>query len=172
MDHTASTLPEQPLRALVLDDDEASLHDLRRSLEALRYTVLAAADGASGLDVLLDELLDLDVLVTDMDLPHRNARSFADLIRRAGGERDLAIVVLATEADSACHADLLALGVDAVLDRDAGPEALAATVDELVARRRRSNFRASEPRRPLDSGAPAPDARWAPVFGRWSLLPV
>ncbi len=162
MDHTTSTLPERPLRALVLDDDEAALNDLRRSLEARHYGVLAAADGASGLDLLLEELLGLDVLVTDLDLPHRNARSFADLIRRAGGERDLVIVVLATDADPACHADLLAVGVDAILDRDAGAEALAATIDELVARR--SSFRASEPRSPIDSGSPDPDARGSLAF--------
>ena len=173
MDHTTSTLPEQRLRALVLDDDAAALHDLRRSLEARHYTVLAAADGASGLDLLLGELLDLDVLVTDMDLPHRDARSFAHLIRRAGGERDLAIVVLATEAAPACRADLLAVGVDAVVDRDTGPEAVAAAVDEVVAGRRRSNVPASEPPpSPLDSASPEPDARWALAFGRWSLLPA
>jgi CheY-like chemotaxis protein len=173
MDHTTSNLPEQRLRALVLDDDAAALHDLRRSLEARHYAVLASADGKSGLDLLLDELLDLDVLVTDMDLPHRDARSFADLIRRAGGERDLAIVVLVAEAAPACRADLLALGVDAVVDRAAGLEAVAAAVDEVVAGRRRSNVPASEPpRSPHDSASPDPDVRWSLAFGRWSLLPV
>ena len=173
MDRTTSTLPEQRLRALVLDDDAAALHDLRRSLEARFFSVVSAGDGASGLDLLLRELLDLDVLVMDMDLPHRDARSFADLIRRAGGERDLAIVVLATEAVPARHAELLALGVDAVVDRNLGPEAVAAAVHEAVVARRRSGVRSSEPPpSPVGSAPSVSDARWALSFRRWSFLPV
>lgn len=173
MDRTTSTLPEQRLRALVLDDDAGALHDLRRSLEARRFSVVSAPDGVIGLDLLLRELLDLDVLVMDMDLPHRDAHSFADLIRRAGGERDLAIVVLAREATSACRAELLALEVDAVVERSAGPEAVAAAVHEVVVARRRSGIPSSEPPpSPIDSAPSVSNARWALSFRRWSFLPV
>ncbi len=165
-----NTLPEQRLRALVLDDDAATLHDIRRSLEARRFSVVSAGDGTSGLDLLLAELLDLDVLVTDVDLPHRDARSFAELVRCAGGERDLAIVVLATEANPALRSELLALGVDAVVERSAGPEAAAAAVHDAVAARRRASGRAPGP--PVDQASSIPDAWWTLSFSRWSLLPV
>ncbi len=173
MDRITNILAEQRLRALVLDDDAAAVHDLRQSLEARRFSVVSAGDGGSGLELLLAELLGLDALVIDLDLPHRDARAFADLVRRAGGERDLAIVVLAREATSACRAELLALEVDAVVERSAGPEAVAAAVHDAVAARRSSSGRASEPPEPPDDPAPSvPEARWAVSFSRWSLLPV
>src|SRR5574341_455884 len=88
MEPAMTTTPARHPRALVLHADPDALRDVRRSLEARRFTVLSAGDGSSGLGLLLDELLDLDVLVIAADLPGRDARSFAHLIRRAGGERD------------------------------------------------------------------------------------
>lgn len=173
MDRTMNTLAKPQLRALVLDQDAAAVREVRRALEARCFSVVSAADGTSGLELLLGELLDLDVLVMDVDLPERDARSFADLVRRAGGERDLAIVVLASDATRATRSELLALGVDAVVDRAAGAEAAAAAAHEAVAARTRSN--GHSPQRaaaPVDPAPSARDGRWALAIGRWSLLPA
>jgi CheY-like chemotaxis protein len=159
-------------RALVLDADPDALRDVQRSLEALRFAVLSAGDGASGLGLLLDELLDLDALVIAADLPHRDARSFADLIRRAGGERDLAIVVLAEDPTPHLRAELLALGVDAVLNRGAGPHAAADAVLEVVRKRRPSSAAASSRSSTTPAAAPDPAERWALSIARLPLLPA
>jgi CheY-like chemotaxis protein len=170
MVRTRNSLPMQHLRALVFDDDARVVHDLRRSLEARSFSVASAGDGTGGLALLIDELLGLDVLVMDMDLPGRDARSLANLIRRAGGERDLAIVVLATAPCAALRGELLALGVDAVLDRSCGPEAAAQAVEDVVANRRRSNAQGSETARAAVAGAPsARDPRWT-LSIPWSPL--
>ena len=144
---------------------------MRRALEARCVSVLSASDGTSGLHLLLDELLGLDVLVTDADLPDRDARSFAELIRRAGGEQDLAIVVLTSGASAAQRAELLALGVDAVIDRARGPEAAARAVMEVVAARRSSREVVPETRAARVDLTPFAGAalsalrsyRWSPV---------
>jgi DNA-binding response OmpR family regulator len=112
-------------RALLLDDDVVILRLLGIALEERGFDVRAATDGESGLSLLLDELLDLDVVVTSLDLPRRDGRSLVQLVRQAGGERDLGMVLLGGGTDAATRAELLALGVDAVVERTSGPGAVA-----------------------------------------------
>ncbi len=135
-----TTPPTKSLRALVLDPDAASLRSLVRSLEARSFSVVTASDGTRGTGLLLDELLSLDVLVVDAGLPDRDGRGFAELVRRAGGESDLALVVVAREASPELKASLLALGVDAVIERSEGSElAAAAAVAAIAARAPRTD---------------------------------
>ena len=75
-------------RALLLDDDPTVLRLLATALEARGFDVRAATDAQTGIEILTDELLDLDVLVADAELPGRDAASLVHLVRRAGGERD------------------------------------------------------------------------------------
>ncbi len=162
------TSPTRRLRALVLDDDPAALRAVRRALESRRFSVLSAPDGVAGLDVLLDELLYLDVLVVDLDLPGRDARALADLVRRAGGERDLALVVLADGLTPQASVGLLALGVDAVVERSAGGEAVAAAAEAAVAARAAWG-RAAPPAAARAQAARDEDVSlWTP-FGRLAL---
>jgi CheY-like chemotaxis protein len=116
----------------VLDPDPVARAALRRALAARRFSVLTAADGRRGMTRLLDTLLGLDVLIIDQDLPGRDARAFTRLVRDAGGERDLAIVVRAEAVTPALRAELLALGADAVVDRAEGADAVAAAALTLV----------------------------------------
>ena len=122
-------------RALLLDDDPTVLRLLGTRLEALGFDVRAALDAESGLELLTDELLDLDVLVADADLPGRDGASLVHLVRHAGGERDLAIVVLAGAPSSGLRSQLFALGADAVVDRALGHAAAADVVAGLAGRK-------------------------------------
>jgi CheY-like chemotaxis protein len=170
--HANTSQTIRPLRALVLDGDAPAARALRGALEARRFSVLTAHDGTAGLRLLLDALLDLDVLVVDVALPERDARSFVDLIRRAGGERDLAIVVLAREPGDELRSELLAAGVDAVVARGDGPDAAAGAALEAVrARARSAGDPAVPPAAPLPE-PPAPHPAWTLSLARWSLLPV
>jgi CheY-like chemotaxis protein len=126
---------ERRLRALVLDEDDAALRAVTRSLEDAGFDVLCARDGATGLDLLLGELLQLDVVVADLHLPRRDARSLAHLVRRAGGERDLALVVPALDATASLRDELVASGIDAVVDRREGPRAVATAALAAIAAR-------------------------------------
>jgi DNA-binding response OmpR family regulator len=132
-------------RVLLLDDDSTTLRVLGTALLKCGFDVRAARDGEAGVETLLDELLDLDVLVVDSDLPLRDGASFVRLVREAGGERDLAIVLLADRAAPEVARRLLALGADAVVERSAG---VGAAVDAVVAAAPRREERA---RRPLMS---------------------
>src|SRR5512138_2239582 len=76
----------------------------------------------------------LRLLGTASDLPGRDAASLVDLVRRAGGEADLGIVVLAGEPSGALRTRLFALGADAVVDRALGPDAAADVIAGLARR--------------------------------------
>jgi CheY-like chemotaxis protein len=138
-------------RALLLDDDPVVLRLLGTALEARGFDVRAARDGDTGLELLIDELLDLDVLVADADLPGRDGVSLLHLVRHAGGERDLAVVVLANPAPRGVRAQLLALGADAVVDRAIGHEATATVIEAAV----RARALALAPRPAPAMGRPA-----------------
>lgn len=152
-------------RALLLDDDPAVLRLLGRELSARGAEVTVARDGADGLSALLDVLLGLDVLVIDLDLPGRDAWSFLSVIRRAGGEQDLRVVVLADRPAPELRERLLAHGADAVSDRADGPEAAALAALAAASSRRSPALARRErpsPRRPFFPALPSL-APWDPL---------
>jgi CheY-like chemotaxis protein len=143
---TTAAIPNEPKpRALVLDADDASLAAMQRAFGDLRVTAVTARDGEAGVGRLLEELLSLDVLVVDLDLPQRDARALARFVRGAGNEQDLAIVVLASDPTAALRGELDALGVDAVVDRRHGPAAAAVAALEAVESRRATREMELEP---------------------------
>jgi DNA-binding response OmpR family regulator len=150
-------------KALLLDDDPTVLRLLGTALLARGFEVRAAMDAEAGLELLLDELLDLDVLVVDRDLPGRDGASLVRLVRDAGGERDLALVLLSDRAGPDERERLLALGADAVVDRADG---LRATADAVAAAAPR---RAERARSWLESAGPA--VRGALLVAREALSP-
>ena len=143
--HADTTSETNVRRALVLDLDPASL---AQALEARRVETVTATDGDAGLVRLLDELLSLDVLVMALDLPGRDARALARLIRKAGNERDLRLVVVALRPSPALRLELRGLGVDAIVDLEDGPEAIAEATLDVVLRREREEIDPEGRRRP------------------------
>jgi uncharacterized protein (TIGR02266 family) len=126
----------RPRRALVVDDDAVVRKMLQDALVARGFEVLTAEDGAAGLSVLSEELLALDLLVTDVNMPNMDGESFVRTIRNAGGESDLAIVVVGGAMDQALEKRLELGGADAVLDKALGPELLAQAADAVLERKR------------------------------------
>jgi CheY-like chemotaxis protein len=163
----------RPLRALVLDADPA-VETAVRALEERGFSVARAPDGASGLERLLDELLALDVLVVQQDLPGRDALAFARLVRRAGGERELALVVVTRgDADALLEAELVAVGVDAVIERGNVASMLADAAARAVADRA-WRCEAPPPAAAIAAALRPPDGTdaWAVHLGPLALLPA
>ncbi len=57
------------VRVLVVDDEPAVLDVLTRNLELLRIKVIACQDGIEALNVLNDQQIELDCLITDQTMP-------------------------------------------------------------------------------------------------------
>jgi uncharacterized protein (TIGR02266 family) len=126
----------RPRRALVVDDDALILRTLTDALQARGFEVLTASNGQEGLQIVADELLTLDLLVTDVRMPEMDGETFVRIIRGAGGESELAIVVMTGSLDPALEKRMESAGADAVLDKALGPEDLAAAADAALERKR------------------------------------
>ena len=84
-------------RILVVDDDEDTRDLVTFALQGQQFAVTAAADGASGLDVLRRESFDL--VITDYDMPGLTG---AEMLKKAAGEKilgDAAALVVTAHPD-------------------------------------------------------------------------
>lgn len=123
-------------RALVVDDDLLARRMLGDVLASRGFEVIAAGDGAAGLRVLSEELLDLDLLVTDLRMPYLDGERLLRLIREAGGERDLAILVVTGGVDGGLERRLLEAGADAVVEKGGDLARIGEVARTVVLRRR------------------------------------
>src|SRR5204863_5560540 len=74
--------PRTGHESFLLVEDEASLRQLAaQALRARGFSVLLAADGAEALRVLEAHPQRLDLLVTDVVMPHMDGRELADRLR-------------------------------------------------------------------------------------------
>jgi CheY-like chemotaxis protein len=136
--HVPARDPEGKPRVLVIDDDSVVVTVLRHGLEAEGVEVVSAADGAAGLRAVIDNLLELDLLITDLQMPGLDGASVVRIIRAEGGERELPILVLATSVSERDRALLAQLGVTGVVEKNDGSERLVRTAAELARRSRQA----------------------------------
>jgi uncharacterized protein (TIGR02266 family) len=123
-------------RALVVDDDELVCRMIADALRDRGFEVLTAGGAAEGLSTVSEELLALDLLVTDVVMPGMSGEELVRLIRKAGGEVDLAIVGVTGQLGDGVEARLEAAGADAVLDKSLGAELIAQAADAVLERKR------------------------------------
>jgi CheY-like chemotaxis protein len=113
----------RPRRVLVVEDDALARRMLADAFKERGFEVLTAPDGIFGLRTLTDQLLTLDLLVTDLVMPGLDGERLIAAIREAGGEPDLPIVVV-TAGDAGERQRLLSLGADEVLAKSLGAESI------------------------------------------------
>ena len=96
--HAASDLPVAPLasprarRVLVVDDSTTTRTMERNLFEAAGYTVRVAADGADAWEILQRE--ELDIFVSDVDMPRMNGFELTAHIRSEPRLRELPVVLV------------------------------------------------------------------------------
>ncbi len=127
-------MPRRP-RALLVDDDPFVLEILSALLDRCGIDTVRADDGRSGLRVLSEELLSLDLLVTDLVMPNLSGDALLMAVRELGGERDLPILVTSACVDADLAQALRVAGADAVVDKRNGLEPVAAAAWSLLAAR-------------------------------------
>ncbi len=76
-------LPRGRETILVVEDEEPLRCLIRRLLERGGYRVLEAADGDEAVRLALGKKTPIDLLLTDVMLPHRNGREVAQAVMRA-----------------------------------------------------------------------------------------
>ncbi len=126
----------RPRRALVVDDDALIRTVLTDALTARGFEVISAENGEAGLRLLSEELLALDILLTDACMPSMDGETLIRTIRKAGGEAELAIIAVTGVTEPDLERKLEAAGADAVLEKSLGPEMIAQAADAVLERKR------------------------------------
>lgn len=83
-------------RILTVDDSASMRALLRHALTTEGFQVEQAEDGVAALDWLNDN--DVDVIITDINMPRMDGFGLIENLRAAGRHRDLPILVLTTES--------------------------------------------------------------------------
>jgi len=113
--------PPPRRRALVVDDDHLAAQMLADALADRGFDTIVEHDGRSGFHRLVDELLALDLVITDVVMPGLDGETLIHTVRHQGGEHDLAIVAVSAHLTDERRSRLDAAGADAILDKALGP---------------------------------------------------
>jgi CheY-like chemotaxis protein len=116
---------------LVVEDDATLRLIIVEVLEELGYRPLAAADAREAIPVLQSDQI-IDVLVSDLVLPHINGRKVAE-IARASRPALKVLFVAGYPESAAARTDLLDPGMD-MLNKPFALDALGAKVRKLIDR--------------------------------------
>jgi chemosensory pili system protein ChpA (sensor histidine kinase/response regulator) len=118
-------------RVLLVDDSISIRKFVGQMLERGGFSVVVANDGIDALQHLGE--LEVDVVVTDLEMPRLNGYELIRDLRRRPGMRDVPIVVLTTRAGEK-HATLAReLGVSHYVAKPVDEHAFIRLVDTLVA---------------------------------------
>ena len=85
---------------LTVDDSRTMRNMLLAALTDAGHTVIQAEDGVHGVEVL-GQTPNVDVIITDINMPRMDGYGFIDHVRRESHARTTPILVLTTESDPA-----------------------------------------------------------------------
>ena len=109
-------------RILVVDDEPLMRNMVTNAFRRLGFNVLSAADGVEALGLCARHLAGLQLLLTDLDLPHMSGLALLRTVRQMNSST--ALMVMAGCYSEAQRAELVALNVTAVLTKPFAQEEL------------------------------------------------
>ncbi len=117
---------------LITDDSKTARMVARRCLEIAGYQdaeFLEAADGEKALE--LAEAHQVDLLVTDLNMPNLDGMALLKLIKANPRLTDLPVMVISSLGNQAKVEELLQLGAFAVLGKPVSPAAVMEALQNL-----------------------------------------
>lgn len=110
-------------QVLIVDDSSTSRMIIQRCMQMAGISVGEYFFAENGLDAFaaLKANAGIELVVTDINMPKMDGRTFATLMRRDAAMSGKAIVVVSSIADSALEAELGSLGVAAIVKKPVSP---------------------------------------------------
>ena len=119
---------------LLVDDEDQLRRVMKDLLERQGYSVVEARDGAQALDEV--DRHAPDIVILDLNLPGVDGYSVLSQLRSRTATRQLPIIVLTAKGDEDNEVRVLQLGADDFLTKPFRAKALAARLENALARRR------------------------------------
>lgn len=120
----------RPLRVLLADDDAVMLHILAYQLGQQRWQVTSCADGAEVQRLLAAG--EVDVLLVDLNLPHRNAYELLEGL--AGTGIETRVIVMSEQAQEDKIVRAFELGADDFVPKPFNPRVVMSRIQRLLNR--------------------------------------
>jgi two-component system chemotaxis response regulator CheY len=119
-------------RILTIDDSKTMRDMLMLTLAEAGFDVIQAVDGQDGLDVLGKEKEQIDVIITDINMPRMDGYEVIRNLRRDPAHKSTPILVLTTESDGDKKNLAREAGATGWMVKPFDPERLVATVRKVA----------------------------------------
>jgi two-component system chemotaxis response regulator CheY len=119
-------------RILTIDDSKTMRDMLMLTLVEAGFDVIQAVDGQDGLDVLGKEKEQIDVIITDINMPRMDGYEVIRNLRRDPAHKSTPILVLTTESDSDKKNLAREAGATGWMVKPFDPDRLVATVRKVA----------------------------------------
>jgi len=117
-------------RIAVIEDNERNLYLMKFILEKLGHKVLAARDGASGIELVKNEMPDLVIL--DIQLPVMDGYTVVRKLREIAETRELPVVAVTSFAMVGDREKCLAAGCTGYMEKPIDPEIFIEEIKEYL----------------------------------------
>lgn len=111
------TAPAARKRLLVVDDSMTTRTLEKSILEGAGYEVVTAADGEAGWRLLQEQ--DVDLVITDIEMPRMDGFELTESIRRSGRSRDLPVILISARSSDRDKARGAEVGANAYIIKSA-----------------------------------------------------
>lgn len=110
-------------QVLVVDDSSTSRMIIQRCIEMAGISVSNYFFAENGLDAYASLRVNtgIELVITDINMPKMDGRTFATLMRGDPAMEKIAIVIVSSIADSALETELRTLGVKSVVKKPVSP---------------------------------------------------
>jgi two-component system, chemotaxis family, sensor kinase CheA len=109
--------PAAKKRLLVVDDSMTTRTLEKSILEAAGYEVVTAADGEAGWQLLREQ--DVDLVISDVEMPRMDGFELTESIRRRGRSRDLPVILISARSSDRDKARGAEVGANAYIVKSA-----------------------------------------------------
>jgi len=117
-------------RILVIEDNPQNLELMCYLLRAFGHTVLAARDGAEGIEMSRREML--DVIICDVHLPGVDGYQVAQHLKKHPVLRQIPLVAVTALAMVGDREKLLSAGFDGYIDKPIDPERFVKQIEAFI----------------------------------------
>lgn len=120
-----------PKHILIVDDSKTVRNLVAFIMKKEGFKVTAAEDGLDGLEKLYSAS-EVDLIVSDVNMPRMDGLTFIKTVREQEAYRDIPIVVLSTEGQDKDIQTGLTVGANLYMVKPAQPEKLVRNVKMLL----------------------------------------
>ncbi len=121
------------MHILLVEDDEMLQKSLSYFLKANSFTVTSFTNGKDALDFLKDNHTNLDVVITDLNLPFAGGQQIIHNTRNLQ-QSDIPIIVLTSSGVESTELEVFDLGADEFITKPFSPSVLLKRIQKLLAR--------------------------------------